>query len=154
MLFQLFGPVLFSAHVYGCSQLAGTSLADLYQLMPRHQMVQRKRKENVVLHQKTMVVHVMSVVMEKDKPIENLMTLYQSWNTTLISLINVKSRLPIYPYYHMYLQINWYNPNSWILLRIIFFKILSTLELIIPWLCKTYLSTLSSLLLYLVVLGF
>ena len=40
LLFQLFGPVLFSAHVYGCSQLAGTSLADLCQLMPRHQMVQ------------------------------------------------------------------------------------------------------------------
>ena len=27
LLFQLFGPVLFSAHVYGRSQLAGTNLA-------------------------------------------------------------------------------------------------------------------------------
>ena len=58
--------------------LVSRDLQKMQGVIAKKQMVRRKRKENVVLHQKTMVVHVMSVVMEKDKPIENLMTLYQS----------------------------------------------------------------------------
>ena len=49
MLFQLFGPVLFSAHVYGSSQLVGTRslsiaivlLSDLYTVLPPLDIPQR-----------------------------------------------------------------------------------------------------------------
>ena len=44
----------------------------------KKKLVRRKTKENVVLHQETMVVYVTPVVMEESKTIENLMTLYQS----------------------------------------------------------------------------
>ena len=60
--------------------LVSRDLQKMQGVTAKKQMVRRKRKENVVLHQKTMVVHVMSVVMEEDKPIENLMTVLKHYS--------------------------------------------------------------------------
>ena len=51
--------------------LVSRDLQKMQGVTAKKQMVRRKRKENVVLHQKTMVVYVTSVV-EESKTIENL----------------------------------------------------------------------------------